>query len=398
MKRSKGGFPLNRSGFTLIELLVVISIIAVLVSLVAPAVQAARRTARRMQCLSNMRQIGLAMTAFSSTNGGLPSLTNDVQNSAGTGTVYGASWVVPLLPALDNTALLKNMRTNASSVGTQVATPVTWSASDLTWLGVLTCPDDVDSNHVAGGLSFVLNSGFISSAIWGQALTTSGEVNQTMDATGAITSYGGPIHQPYAIDWNLDTIYSTDGHTLSTGTSFDAIDYAIQTSTGVFFRQSPFTSSIDFISVGDGQSNTIMITENLSAASWNLSRDTFAGYGVNHVGFGIRIPTTNAAPTGTLFNCGVTAATFTSSLALQTTANFTSSSSNPDQWEINRNLYAAVGAAPRPSSQHAGGVNVVMSDARGIFLNETVDKAVYAKLLTSNGVTYGEATLNSASY
>jgi prepilin-type N-terminal cleavage/methylation domain-containing protein/prepilin-type processing-associated H-X9-DG protein len=82
----------QRAGFTLIELLVVIAIIAVLIALLLPAVQAAREAARRMQCVNNLKQIGLAVLNYESANGSLP---------PGKKNCCWGTWLVFILPYVE---------------------------------------------------------------------------------------------------------------------------------------------------------------------------------------------------------------------------------------------------------------------------------------------------------
>ena len=66
-------------GFTLVELLVVITIIGILMALMLPAVQGAREAARRVSCLNNLTQLGIALQNYESAHGVLPPGTIDKQ-------------------------------------------------------------------------------------------------------------------------------------------------------------------------------------------------------------------------------------------------------------------------------------------------------------------------------
>jgi prepilin-type N-terminal cleavage/methylation domain-containing protein/prepilin-type processing-associated H-X9-DG protein len=94
--------PLRRA-FTLIELLVVIAIIAALIALLLPAVQAARESARRAQCVNNLKQIGVALHNYEQTLKTFPSGYVSNSDSSGNDTGPGWGWAAMLLPQFEQT-------------------------------------------------------------------------------------------------------------------------------------------------------------------------------------------------------------------------------------------------------------------------------------------------------
>jgi prepilin-type N-terminal cleavage/methylation domain-containing protein len=105
----------KKQGFTLVELLVVIAIIAMLVTLLLPAVQSAREAARRMQCVNNLKQMGIAVANHESAMGTLPGggdtpwpAIQDYVDAAGN--LFGAekngfSWAFQILPFMEEGAV-----------------------------------------------------------------------------------------------------------------------------------------------------------------------------------------------------------------------------------------------------------------------------------------------------
>lgn len=101
-----------RRAFTLIELLVVIAIIAILVALLLPAVQQAREAARRSQCKSNLKQIGIGLHNYHEIHSRFPQgkVVRATSMTGCPGWVNGSgfSWRVMLLPMMDQAGLYDN--------------------------------------------------------------------------------------------------------------------------------------------------------------------------------------------------------------------------------------------------------------------------------------------------
>lgn len=134
----------TRRALTLSELLVVTAIVGLLVALLLPAIQGARESGRRAQCVNNLRQLALAMHNFNDSHRRLPGFVNSTGGKAN----RIASWAIMLFPYIEESSNW--------SVWNDPATPSA-DVNPVPPVDILVCPSDPPDDRSAANLSYVAN-------------------------------------------------------------------------------------------------------------------------------------------------------------------------------------------------------------------------------------------------
>lgn len=139
----------KRSGFTLIELLVVVSIIAVLIALLLPAVQQAREAARRTQCTNNLKQLGIACYNYESTYGCFPSTGTYWRCDQFVGGGFGP--LTFLLPYCDQSSIYDQLNTNNTGHANGCQNTILNSTGGARTIQTFICPSESATNNGSAG-------------------------------------------------------------------------------------------------------------------------------------------------------------------------------------------------------------------------------------------------------
>jgi len=350
----------SRRGFTLIELLVVISIIATLMALILPAIQSAREAARRTQCQNNLKNIALAAINNAEAHKGFLCPSGTYRGLAPTNLeiLVGHSWVLDLLPYMDNQAIYERWDpNNAFFLGGNVAV-------GNTNLEVLTCPNDESAVGQDGGLSYVANCGVGDTAIDVLNIDTG-----TGRATPSAAADYGHCFAAEPFSWGTgnpqsDVDLSQELVVFSPFIECDTPAFAgVQAPSQLTKR-----ASINVGKIYDGAANTIMFTENIMAGADSANPtlpQTWANPSVRSCGFILPIVPTSSM---TFASLPVTSAP--------------TPLGNPYP---NRQKNGVEGAAPFPNSRHIGIIVAAMCDGTVRTLDENLDPGVYARLVTPGG-------------
>ena len=336
----------QQRGFTLIELLVSISIIALLMSLILPAVNSAREAARRTECLNNVKNLSLALLNATETKKRFPAAAywgGPDKNNPGP----HHNWVVEVLGWIDRSDLADRWDHQ------QLLTYPANQALAETHIKVLACSSDISADG-RGDLSYAVNGGI------GESTVLNSVQDCIVDPFNSVLDLNGNGQVCVASD-------TDDG---------DPSDRDIFLRLGLFFNENwGFENSPGYkgtkryhttASVVDGMSNTLLIAENVRTgydpyspnSNWGSCDSRQTKFYFSH-----HVCKNNVCAAGNV------------DFAL----------ANSGDHAINSGKAMPEGESPWPNSFHPGGVSVGFADGRVQFLNESIDGRVFYNLMTPQG-------------
>ena len=334
----------------------VIAIIAVLIALLLPAVQAAREAARRIQCTNNLKQLGLAIHNYHSIHDALPPGVIAASNCP-RGIFVGCQntpWFILMLPQFEQQNLANSFNYQLGAEGALAPVPLQGFFANTTVTGtkitMFQCPSDNQNTYQ---IASTIASGFLS----------------------------GPIHSKgnYGVSWG-NTYWGQDMPSPN-GILTDPV-----TSRPVAFLQSPFgfNGRIRFASVTDGLSTTVFMSELIQGSLYDqrgMVWSTAMGAG----SFTSRFPP-NAFKDYYVLESGfdmLTSSDVCDSQPGQMLPCMAANASNPTQ-------RAFAGS----KSRHPGGVQSLLGDGSVKFVKSSISPLIWISL---NSISSGEV-VSSDSY
>jgi len=332
----------RRSGFTLIELLVVIAIIAILIGLLLPAVQKVRDAAARMECQNNLKQIGLALHGYHDAKKELPPGCTTDAAPFGAGGGWGSSWMVFILPYIEQSNLFNSWQfTGANSGYVNANNRALTTANGGLMLSIYRCPSaNLPKFSLSGGVmlaNYVALSGSVSGLI-------PGYTESRIDNSGAginCCSGAGPA---------------------SGG--------------GVFFRG----SRVLLTNISDGTSNTLFVSEHADLFTCtDGSKRPWSASGLYGWSMGTNTNSAPNSPTATgndnrQFNC-----TTIRYAINQKTGWSTNGGTGSQSGDCTVGVCYDVGNNIPLNSTHSGGVNGLFGDGSVRFLSDSTSITLLAQ-------------------